>query len=70
MGPQSFGMAVREFRYRRGLTQAQLADRAEMHRSYLSSLERGAYTEAMRHLVEACRVLGLEIVIRPKDGVV
>ena len=65
-GPQSFGMALREFRIRRGITQAELAEMLELHRSYLSALERGATTSAIRNLVIACRALDLEIVIRPQ----
>ena len=67
-GGQSFGMALREFRIRRGVTQAELARRSGAHRSYLSELERGSTTEAMRYLVLACRALDLEIVVRPREG--
>ncbi|KJE76691.1 helix-turn-helix domain-containing protein [Ferrimicrobium acidiphilum] len=67
-GPQSFGMALREFRLRRGLTQAELAKTSGLHRSYLSELERGSTTDAVRYLVLACRALDLEIVLRPREG--
>lgn len=67
-GPQSFGMALREFRLRGGVTQAELARRSGLHRSYLSELERGSTTDAIRYLVLACRALDLEIVVRPRGG--
>ncbi|WP_276940353.1 helix-turn-helix domain-containing protein [Ferrimicrobium acidiphilum] len=67
-GPQSFGMALREFRLRRGLTQAELAKTSGLHRSYLSELERGSTTDAVRYLVLACRALDLGIVLRPREG--
>ncbi len=67
-GAQSFGMALREFRLRRGVTQAELAKTSGLHRSYLSELERGSTTEAVRYLVLACRALDLEIVVRPREG--
>ena len=65
-GSQSFGMALREFRLRRGVTQAELARRSGLHRSYLSELERGSTTDAMPYFVLACRALDLEIVVRPR----
>ena len=49
-----------------GLTQQELAERADIHRSYLSTLERGKSTEAMRQIFDALRTLGLEVVIRPR----
>lgn len=67
-GPQSFGMALREFRIRRGATQAEVAKISGLHRSYLSALERGSTTDAMQYLVMVCRALDLEIVIRPRGG--
>lgn len=67
-GPQSFGMALREFRTSRSVSQAELAERSGIHRSYLSSLERGSTTEAVRYVIAACRALDLEIVVRPRRG--
>jgi len=66
-GPGSFGPAVREFRHRRGLTQTELAERANLHRSYLSSIESGTTTEALKNLMRTLNALDLEIVIRPKQ---
>ncbi|MHB8296058.1 MAG: helix-turn-helix transcriptional regulator [Acidimicrobiales bacterium] len=68
IGPQSFGLAVREMRARSGLTQAELAEASGMHRSHLSSIERGAYTQALLRLIEAYRVLGAEVVVRPNGS--
>lgn len=65
-GPGSFGSAIREFRHRRGLTQTELAQRANLHRSYLSSIEAGTTTAALKSLIRALNALDLEIVIRPK----
>jgi DNA-binding XRE family transcriptional regulator len=41
VGRRAFGARVRELRMRAGLSQEQLADQAGMHRTYVSSLERG-----------------------------
>ncbi len=39
--PRAFGLAVRRARSGLGLTQQQLAEQADVDRSYLSELERG-----------------------------
>ncbi|WP_276961849.1 helix-turn-helix domain-containing protein [Ferrimicrobium acidiphilum] len=64
---QSFGRALREFRSRQGITQEELAQRTNLHRSYLSALEGGSTTEAMRRIVVVARALDLEIVLRPRQ---
>jgi HTH-type transcriptional regulator / antitoxin HipB len=63
---ESMGLAIREFRSRQRMTQSELADRASLHRSYLSAMESGRSTEAMRNLMSALRALDLEVIIRPK----
>lgn len=60
-----FGTALREFRDLAGVRQADLAERLDVHRSYLSALENGKSNAAMRTLLRAYRELGLEIVVRP-----
>ena len=65
VGP-NVGAALREFRRQQGLTQQQLADRAEMHRSYLAELESGTTTEALRQLTRALAALDLEIIVRER----
>lgn len=67
-GSESFGTAIREFRHRRGLTQTELANRANLHRSYLSSIETGTTTEALKSLMRTLNALDLEIAIRPKQS--
>lgn len=67
VGPNGFGSAIREFRRQHGLTQQQLAAKADMHRSYLAKLESGATTEAMQQLTRALVALGLEIVVRERS---
>lgn len=61
-----FGLAVQEFRTRSGVTQADLADRLDLHRSYLSALENGRSNAAMRAVMRAFRELDLEVVVRPR----
>ena len=65
-GAKSFGRAIREFRRRHGVSQQDLAERADMHRSYLSALETGSTTEALQQIVRALAALDLEIVVRER----
>ncbi len=46
------------------MSQAELAERLGLHRSYLSALENGRSNNAMRALMRAFRDLGLEVVVR------
>ena len=39
---KSLGVAVRYHREKHGLTQEQLAERADLHRTYVSDIERGS----------------------------
>ena len=66
-GPQSFGLALREFRARSGRTQENVATAAAVHRSYLSWLECGSYTEATAKILNVCAELDLEVVVRPRS---
>ena len=66
LAPSAFGAAIREFRRRQHLSQRELAERTDIHRSYLSSLETGATTAAIDQIVRALRALNLEIVVRER----
>lgn len=60
-----YGLALSEFRREANIRQAELADRIDAHRTYLSALENGKASPAMRTLMRAFRELGLEVVVRP-----
>lgn len=47
--------------------QAELAELAGIHRSYLSDLERGRATQQTERLFRVLRRLGLEVVVRPRE---
>ena len=66
-GPSGFGAAIKEFRHHRGLTQQELATRADLYRSYLSKLESGATTEALEQMTRVLAELDLEIVVRERS---
>ncbi len=58
--PQIFGSNVREHRKRLGLSQEQLALDAEMKRSYVSDLERGARNPSLRAIGRLASALRVE----------
>jgi HTH-type transcriptional regulator / antitoxin HipB len=61
--PDDLGSAIAEFRTIRGLTQAELADRVGLHRTYLSNLEGGDVPIYVNRLFLLLESLGLTITI-------
>ena len=58
------GFRVRERRQAAGLTQAQLADRCGLHRTFIGSVERGERNVALlslRRIAQALRVSPVEL---------
>ncbi len=64
---KDFGAAIKHFRLLSGTTQAELAARAGVHRSYLSELEGGHATEAMVYLMDLFRELGVRVTVAPEE---
>jgi transcriptional regulator with XRE-family HTH domain len=60
---QDLGLAVKYFRTLAGLSQARLAERAGVHRSYLAALESGHTTEALERLTILLGELGARVYI-------
>ena len=56
---QVFGRRVRSLRRRRGLTQEGLAERADLHATYLGSIERGERNVTLAKIVAIARALGV-----------
>jgi transcriptional regulator with XRE-family HTH domain len=52
---------IKSFRERRGLTQESLAERAGMHRSYLSGIERGRHNVPLDTLCRLAWALGMDV---------
>lgn len=46
--PTAFGLAVRRLREKKGLTQEEFADRAEIDRTYASGIERGRRNPSLK----------------------
>ncbi|QXX76146.1 helix-turn-helix domain-containing protein [Methylovirgula sp. HY1] len=51
---------LRKYRQEQGLSQEELAHRAEIDRTYVSALERGVYAASIDVLDRLAQVLGLE----------
>jgi transcriptional regulator with XRE-family HTH domain len=58
-----FGLAVREYRTRRGLSQEQLGFEADLHRTFVSDIERGARNPTVRTVWRLARALA----VKPSD---
>jgi transcriptional regulator with XRE-family HTH domain len=58
-----FGKAVREARKRRGISQEQLAFDCGLHRTYISSVERGERNISLLNIHRIARALK----VQPKD---
>jgi transcriptional regulator with XRE-family HTH domain len=54
---RELGGRVRERRESRGLTQAELGDRCELHRTFIGSVERGERNVSVLNLHRIARVL-------------
>jgi len=57
---QHIGRRIREERVRRGWTQEQLAERAEMHLSFVGQIERGVKKPSLKTLKRIADVYGIK----------
>jgi transcriptional regulator with XRE-family HTH domain len=58
---QRFGRAIRRRRRELDLSQEQLAERAELHRTYISSIERGAQNPSLENIERLAIALEISI---------
>jgi len=56
-----FGQRLAQLRRERGLSQEELAFRAGLHRTYVSSAERGQRNVSLVNIEKLCRALGTDI---------
>jgi transcriptional regulator with XRE-family HTH domain len=57
---EALALNLRRLRHAQGLSQEELADRAEIDRTYISSLERCVYGATIDVVDKLARVLGVE----------
>ncbi|WP_078500307.1 helix-turn-helix domain-containing protein [Wenjunlia vitaminophila] len=57
---EAFGRRVREYRLSVGLSQEELAEAAGIHRTYVSSLERGQRNVSLDNIIALARALKVD----------
>ena len=65
--PASLGAGVRHYRRQARLSQAELAERAGLNRTYLSDLERGRETEQVKRILRLLKQLGVRMTLEKAD---
>jgi len=65
--PASLGAVLKHYRNQAGLSQAELARRAGLNRTYLSALEQGKETEQLRRLLRLLKHLGVRMTLQKAD---
>jgi transcriptional regulator with XRE-family HTH domain len=65
--PASLGAALRHYRQQAGLSQAELAERAGLNRTYLSALEQGRETEQVKRILRLLKQLGVRMTLEKAD---
>jgi CheY-like chemotaxis protein/DNA-binding XRE family transcriptional regulator len=58
---KDFGAAIREHRRRLGMSQEALAERAELHRTYITDVERGARNLSLESISKLARALEISL---------
>jgi transcriptional regulator with XRE-family HTH domain len=58
---RSFGRAIREERQKRGLSQEKFAEKAMVHRTYISSIELGKVSVGIEVANELASALGMRL---------
>lgn len=57
---RKFGKAVRAGRIQLGLSQEKFAERCDLHRTYIGSIERGEANVTFQNIAHVCRALGMK----------
>lgn len=66
---KQFGAVLSDYRKRAGLTQEQLADKADFHRTYIGFMEQGVYSPnlyTLTKLAKALRISPSDLIARIK----
>jgi transcriptional regulator with XRE-family HTH domain len=58
---KKFGASVRAFRIQLGISQEELAWRADLHRTYICDVERGARNVSLRSIYKLARALDISV---------
>ena len=58
---RDFGRAVRYFREQQGISQEELAHRADLDRTYISGIERGVRNPSLKSIARIAAALGIRL---------
>jgi len=58
---QQFGQRIRELRTARGLSQEEFAFKANVHRTYIGSIERGERNLSLKNIAAISEALGISL---------
>ena len=58
---QALGLAVRELRRQRGMSQEELAQASGLHPTYISGIERGLRNPTWRSIGRVCKALDVKL---------
>lgn len=58
----ALGRAIRELRGRAGISQEDLGDRCDLHRTYIGGIERGERNPSFTNLLKIAQALGVSVV--------
>jgi transcriptional regulator with XRE-family HTH domain len=59
-GLKQFGARVRALREKAGLSQEALADKAQIHRTYIGGVERGERNLGLKNVLRIAKALGVQ----------
>ena len=57
----AFGKRIRAYRHARELSQEELAERADLHRTYVSTIERGGQSVSLDNAAKLARALKVSL---------
>jgi HTH-type transcriptional regulator / antitoxin HipB len=63
---RDLGAALKYFRSAAGVTQADAAEATGVGQPYLSSLEGGKFGSSLTHALRVLRLVGCEVIVRPR----
>lgn len=56
-----FGLAIREYRLKRNISQEKLAELSDLHRTYISDVERGDRNVSLINIEKICSALQIKV---------
>jgi len=58
---KKMGAILQEARHKKGMTQEQLADKSDFHRTYIGFMEQGVYSPNLYSLSKITKALGIKL---------